>query len=151
MSGEPDLIKLYSKKILALAADLPNYAKLEHVSARAKKRSPLCGSSVSVELELSEGRIAGFTQDVKACALGQAAACITAKAIIGCSAAQVRVACAELQAMLTADGPIPADPFHDLEVLHPAIRFKNRHASILLSLEATTEALELAQNAENTG
>lgn len=37
MSGEPDLIKLYSKKILALAADLPNYAKLEHVSARAKK------------------------------------------------------------------------------------------------------------------
>ena len=80
MSGEPDLIKLYSKKILALAADLPNYAKLEHVSARAKKRSPLCGSSVSVELELSEGRVAGFTQDVKACALGQAAACITAAA-----------------------------------------------------------------------
>jgi NifU-like protein involved in Fe-S cluster formation len=53
--------------------------------------------------------------------------------------------------MLTADGPIPADPFHDLEVLHPAAQFKNRHASILLSLEATTEALELAQNAENTG
>ena len=151
MSGEPDLIKLYSKKILALAADLPNYAKLEHVSARAKKRSPLCGSSVSVELELSEGRVAGFTQDVKACALGQAAACITAKAIIGCSAMQVQAACAELQAMLTEDGPIPADPFHDLEVLHPAIQFKNRHASILLSLEATTEALELAQNAENTG
>ena len=151
MSGEPDLIKLYSKKILALAADLPNYAKLEHVSARAKKRSPLCGSSVRVELELSEGRIAGFTQDVKACALGQAAACITAKAIIGCSAAQVRVACAELQAMLTADGPIPAEPFHDLEVLHPAIQFKNRHASILLSPEATPEALELAQNAEHTG
>ena len=150
MTGEPDLIKLYSKKILALAADLPNYAKLEHVSARAKKRSPLCGSSVSVELELSEGRVAGFTQDVKSCALGQAAACITAKAVIGCSAAQVRLACTELQAMLTADGPIPAEPFHDLEVLHPAIQFKNRHASILLSLEATTEALELAQNAENT-
>jgi NifU-like protein involved in Fe-S cluster formation len=53
--------------------------------------------------------------------------------------------------MLTADGPIPADPFHDFEVLHPAIQFKNRHASILLSLEATTEALELAQSAENTG
>ena len=64
---------------------------------------------------------------------------------------QVQAACAELQAMLTADGPIPADPFHDLEVLHPAVQFKNRHASILLSLEATTEALELAQNAKNTG
>ena len=41
---------------MALAADLPNYAKLEHVSARAKKRSPLCGSSVSVELELRRAR-----------------------------------------------------------------------------------------------
>tara|TARA_E500000178_G_scaffold58673_1_gene55236 strand:+ start:91 stop:546 length:456 start_codon:yes stop_codon:yes gene_type:complete len=151
MPGDPDLIKLYSKKILALAADLPHYAELEHVTARAKKRSPLCGSSVSVELQLCEGRVAAFTQDVKACALGQAAACITAKAIIGCSAMQVRVACAELQAMLTEDGPIPADPFHDLEVLHPAAQFKNRHASILLSLEATTEALELAQKTKNTG
>ena len=64
---------------------------------------------------------------------------------------QVRVACAEFQAMLTADGPIPADQFHDLEVLHPAAQFKNRHASILLSLEATTEALELAQKSKNTG
>ena len=53
--------------------------------------------------------------------------------------------------MLTADGPIPADPFHDLEVLHPAAQFKNRHASILLSLEATSEALELAQKSKNTG
>ncbi len=150
MSSERDLIKLYSKRILALAANLPNYVELGHVSARTKKRSPLCGSSVSVELQFSEGRVVGFTQDVKACVLGQAAAYITAKAIIGCSAAQVRMACAELQAMLTADGPIPADPFQDLKVLHPAVQFKNRHASILLSLEATTEALELAQNPEST-
>ena len=42
MPGDPDLIKLYSKKILALAADLPHYAELEHVTARAKKTfSPL--------------------------------------------------------------------------------------------------------------
>ena len=149
MSDETDLIKLYSKKILALAADLPSYVALEQVSAQAKKRSPLCGSSVSVELQFSEGRVAGFTQDVRACALGQAAACITAKAVVGCSAAQVRMAYAELQAMLNAGGPIPAAPFQDLEVLYPAVQFKNRHASILLSLEATTDALELAQNTEN--
>lgn len=76
MSGETDLIKLYSGRILALAADIPHLERLADPDATVKKRSPLCGSTVTVDLSLRDGRIAAFGQDVKACALGQASASV---------------------------------------------------------------------------
>ena len=39
-------------------------------------------------------------------------------------------------------GPVPDAPFDGLEVMLPAREFRNRHASILLALDATVEALE---------
>jgi NifU-like protein involved in Fe-S cluster formation len=70
-SSETDLIKLYSARILALAADIPLLDRLDNPDATAKKRAPLCGSTVTVDLSLHDGRIVDFGQDVKACALGQ--------------------------------------------------------------------------------
>lgn len=147
MSGETDLIKLYSARILALAADMPHTTRLTAPDATVKRRSPLCGSTVTVDVVMKDGRIAEFAQDVKACALGQAAAAVVGRAVIGCTRAQIETALAELQAMLKSDGPTPAAPFDGLEVLRPARDYKNRHASILLSLEATAEAMAQAEKA----
>ena len=72
MSGETDLIKLYSARILALAADIPHAERLDAPDASVKKRSPLCGSTVTVDLCMDQGKVTKFGQDVKACALGQA-------------------------------------------------------------------------------
>lgn len=145
MSGETDLIKLYSARILALAADMPHTARLTGPDATVKRRSPLCGSTVTVDVVIKDGRIADFAQDVKACALGQAAAAVVGRAVVGCTRAQIETALAELKAMLTSDGPTPAAPFDGLEVLRPARDYKNRHASILLALEATAEAMAEAE------
>ena len=60
--------------------------------------------------------------------------------MIGLSQAQVLRARDELAAMLKDNGPVPAAPFQGYEVLTPARDYKNRHASILLVLEATAEA-----------
>lgn len=148
MSGETDLIKLYSSRILALAADIPHLERLDAPDATVKKRSPLCGSTVTVDVKLDEdGRIAAFGQDVKACALGQASAAVVGAAIIGASRAQVEKARDQLKAMLKQDGPAPDAPFDGLEVLRPARDYKNRHASILLALDATAEAMEQAGKA----
>lgn len=144
MSSETDLIKLYSSRILALAADIPHLERLENPDATAKKRAPLCGSTVTVDLKIDDGRIAAFGQDVKACALGQAAASVVAHNIIGRSLDEVETARDELKAMLTADQPAPKAPFADLEVLIPAREFRNRHASILLCLEASLDAFKAA-------
>ncbi|EAQ45129.1 hypothetical protein MED193_04846 [Roseobacter sp. MED193] len=144
MSSETDLIKLYSSRILALAADIPFLERLENPDASAKKRAPLCGSTVTVDLNIDEGRIVEFGQDVKACALGQASASVVGQNIIGRTLAEVETARDELKAMLTDGQPAPKAPFADLEVLIPAREFKNRHASILLCLEASLEAFKAA-------
>ncbi len=147
MSGENDLIKLYSGRILALAADIPHLERLTDPDATVKKRSPLCGSTVTVDVKMNNGRITEFGQDVKACALGQASASVVGNAIIGTTRAQVEAARDQLKSMMKNDGPAPDAPFDGLEVLMPARDYKNRHASILLVLEATAEAMEQAEQA----
>ncbi len=147
MSGENDLIKLYSGRILALAADIPHLDRLDAPDATVKKRSPLCGSTVTVDVKMQGGKVTEYGQDVKACALGQASASVVGNAIVGATRAQVETARDQLSAMLKKDGPAPVAPFDGLEVLMPARDYKNRHASILLALEAAAEAMEQAEQA----
>jgi NifU-like protein involved in Fe-S cluster formation len=145
MSDNAELIKLYSGQILSLAADIPLTDRLDNPQATVKRRAPLCGSTVTVDIVLEDGKIAQFGQDVKACALGQAAASVVASRIIGCTAPEITKARDQLSAMLREGGPAPDAPFDGLKVLEPAREFKNRHASILLALEATVEAIETAK------
>lgn len=147
MSGDTDLIKLYSQRILALAADIPHAGRLDAPQASVRKRAPLCGSTVTVDLDMAGGRITRFGQDVKACALGQAAASLVGAAIIGRTRAEVEAARDSLRAMLKEGGSPPGAPFAGYEVLEPAREYRNRHASILLSLEATAEAMAEAEQA----
>ncbi|NBE08847.1 iron-sulfur cluster assembly scaffold protein [Paragemmobacter ruber] len=149
--SDSDLVKLYSGRILELAADIPHHGRLPAPDGTARKRSPLCGSTVTVDLTLEGDRIASYGQDVKACALGQAAASLTARAMIGRTRDEVARARAELEAMLKRGGPVPAAPFDGLEVLLPARDYANRHASILLSLDATLAAMDAALTARAAG
>ena len=55
---QEDLMKLYSQRILALAAGIPHVGRLEHPQGSARKRSPLCGSTVTVDLTVEDGKIA---------------------------------------------------------------------------------------------
>ncbi len=147
MSQSTDLIKLYSARILALTAEIPHLARLEGPQASVRKRSPLCGSTVTVDLDVLDGRVSRFGQDVKACALGQAAAAVLGAGVIGCTALDLRRAADQLEAMLKSDGPVPDAPFDGYEALLPAREFRNRHASILLAAQAAAEAAEQASPA----
>jgi NifU-like protein involved in Fe-S cluster formation len=148
MTDQSDLIKLYSGRILALAADIPHLGRLDSPQASVRKRSPLCGSTVTVDLDLQAGRVVRFAQDVKACALGQAAAAVAGAAVIGRTPAELAGAAQALSAMLTAGGPVPPAPFDGFEALLPARDFRNRHASILLAIQAAAEAAAQAASAE---
>ncbi|MEP4198110.1 MAG: iron-sulfur cluster assembly scaffold protein [Aliishimia sp.] len=144
MSGDSDLINLYSGRILALAADIPCLERLPEPDATVKRRSPVCGSAVTIDLCITDGKVSQFGQDVKACALGQAAAAVTAQAVIGRTPAELITARDQMRAMLKDAGPIPDAPFDGFEVLSPAKDFRNRHASILLAIEAAAEAANIA-------
>lgn len=138
-------MKLYSQRILALAADMPRTDRLMNPTGTAKKRAPLCGSTVTVDVMLSDGIISDYAQDVKACALGQAAASVVGAVIVGLKPHDVQTARDQMMAMLKDDGPVPLPPFDGLEVLRPASEYKNRHASIMLAFDATLDAIASVQ------
>lgn len=145
--SDMDLVRLYSGRILALAADIPHLGRLPVPQGSARKRSPLCGSTLTADVVLRDGRVAEFAQEVKACALGQASAAIAGGAMIGRSLQELRAARDALAAMLKEGGPVPPAPFDGYGVLLPAREYRNRHASILLALEAAVEAVEAAEQA----
>ncbi len=147
MSTDTDLIKLYSAQILALGADMPRTKRLQEPTATARKRSPLCGSTVTVDIDLKDGKIADYGQDVKACALGQAAASVIGSVVVGLSPEVIQRGRDQLAAMLKEGGPVPSAPFEGLKVLEPARDYKNRHASILLTFDAILEAVAEAERA----
>jgi len=139
--SDTDLFKLYSQRILALAADIPRTEPLPEARHRANKRAPLCGSTIAVALNADAGRITDFSQQVHACALGQASAAIFGAQVIGRTRDEVAKLRDELAAMLKG-GPVPSAPFGEYEVLQAARDYPNRHASILLAPEATLAALD---------
>ena len=142
--SETDLIKLYSQRILALAADIPHVGRLPSPTASVTRRAPLCGSTITVDIVTADGRITEYAQEIRACALGQASAAFFGAAVRGCTRDQVAPLRAELTAMLREDGPTPQPPFDGYEVLRAARDYRNRHASILLAPEATLEAMDTA-------
>lgn len=148
--ADSDLITLYSGRILALAAAVPFTGRLQAPQGTARRRSPLCGSTITADVVLEGGRVARFAQDVRACALGQASAALLGAGIIGRSRQELEAARAALAAML-AGGPVPAAPFDGYEVLIPARDYRNRHASILLALEAACAAVAAAEEAAGGG
>lgn len=139
--SDADLIKLYSQRILALAADMPMTDPLPAPDATTRTRAPLCGSTIEVQITCADGRITGYSQSVHACALGQASAAIFGASVIGRDRAQVQALHDALAAMLKG-GPVPPAPFGDYDVLTAARNYPNRHGSILLAPEATLAALD---------
>ena len=137
-----DLISLYSKKILALASDIPHAERLSDPDASAMKRSPLCGSTITIDVKVEQGRIAEFGQDVKACALGQASAAVLGANAIGLDLQEAQQIREDLRAMLKDGAKPPTGKFEKLKLLEPARDYKNRHASIMLAYDATVEAME---------
>lgn len=133
---------IYNAKILELAGNIPRLGRLDAPDASAKAHSKLCGSTVIVDLKMQKGVVTDFTQDVKACALGQAAAAVVARNVIGAKLDELRRGRDQMRAMLKENGPPPDGRFAEAQVLQPVRDFKARHASTLLAFEAVVDAAE---------
>ncbi len=138
---------LYSVKVLTLAANMPHAGRLDAPQATSEKVSKLCGSRVLVDLSLHDGRVSDFAQDVKACALGQAAAAVLGANVMGAQVAEIEQARDALKAMLKTGGAAPEGRFADLAILEVVKAYPARHASTMLAFEAAAEAGRAALNA----
>jgi NifU-like protein involved in Fe-S cluster formation len=135
---------LYSAKVLALAANLPRLGRLTEPHGSAEKVSKLCGSRVTVDVQVEGGQVCDFAQDVKACALGQASAAVLGAHVIGASVQELESARDQFRAMLKAGGSPPEGRFSDLAMLAPVKDYPARHASTLLAFEAVCDAVRKA-------
>jgi NifU-like protein involved in Fe-S cluster formation len=135
---------LYSAQLLKLAANLPRSGRLAAPDASVEKVSKLCGSRVIVDLVMADGRVADFAQDVKACALGQAAASVLGEHVLGATVEELEIARNQFRAMLKMGGPAPEGRFSDLSMLAPVKDYPARHTSALLAFEAAAEAARQA-------
>jgi NifU-like protein involved in Fe-S cluster formation len=135
------LTNIYSQQILDLAGNIPRQGRLAAPDATAKAHSKLCGSTIIVDLVMQDGKVADFAHDVKACALSQAAASIMARNIIGATGPELRALRDQVRAMLKENGPAPGGKWAEIAVLEPVRDFKARHASTLLTFEATVDCI----------
>jgi NifU-like protein involved in Fe-S cluster formation len=136
---------LYNTRILRLAAGIPHQQRLGDPHGTSERRSPVCGSRVTVDVALdADGRIAALGQEVRACALGQASASLMGAHAIGRTLPELEEARDALTAFLAGTRDDPGG-WPGLELFDPARPHAARHASIRLAFEAVAEAAARAR------
>lgn len=139
-------LDLYTPEISALALGNPFPDRLADAHASAERRSPICGSRVTVDVALDEeGRVARVGTLVRACLLGQASSTLMARHVVGRTPAEIAAARDQLTAWLAGNGDVPQWP--GIDIFTPGLKLTARHPSIRLAFEAAAEAAEQAQHA----
>ena len=135
---------LYTTEILRLAASLNEPRQLERQGGQADLRSPTCGSRVSTAVELdASGKIVALSQQVHACAFGQASAALLERGAVGRTGGEVAAGLMQLDAWLAGSADQPSWP--GFAALAPARSRKSRHGAILLPFRALLAAIESAR------
>ena len=120
------------------------FGRLEDPDVSVTRTAPLCGSGIVVDLGIEDGAVTDYAQEIKACALGQAAASVIAEHVIGADLTELGVLRDQMAAMLAGGGPPPGGKWAALAALAPAKSATSRHGAIMLAVDATIEALEEA-------
>ncbi len=133
---------IYNGKILELAGNIPRIGRLAEPEATARAHSRLCGSTITVDLKIADGRVSDFAHDVKACALGQASSSIMARNVVGSTPDELRDLRQSVRRMLKDDGEPPQGRWADLKYLQPVREYRARHASTMLTFDAVVDAVD---------
>lgn len=131
---------VYSEKVLELAANMPRAGRLPSPDATATAHSKLCGSRITIDVTLSDGVVADYAQDVRACLLGQTSAAVVGANIVGSTPAELRAVAAQMRHMLKDNGSPPQGRWSDLSLLELVRDYKARHASVMLVFDALEDA-----------
>ncbi|VVT10489.1 Nitrogen fixation protein NifU [Sphingomonas sp. EC-HK361] len=134
---------LYNEAILRLATE-SHAERLADPMASSEKRSPICGSRVTVDVNVdADGRVSEIGMLVQACALGQASSALLGAHAVGRTPEELAQARDALTGWLAGEGGTPDWP--GMEVFTPALDYKARHPSIRLAFEAAAQAADEAR------
>jgi NifU-like protein involved in Fe-S cluster formation len=144
------LTELYSDKILEIAGNALQPARLDAPDGTARKVSKVCGSIIEVDVAVADGVITGYGHTVSACALGQTSAAIVAREVVGTRVEDFVALRSQMQDMLKNGGTPPDGKWSDLRYLEAVREYPARHASTLLVFDAVVEALQKAKSVQTT-
>lgn len=140
--------EIYNKDVIRLAADISRTEPLEAPDATVDAASPLCGSSITIDLKIANGKIIDYAHRLKACALGQASASVMAAVVVGLERSEVERARDQVEAMLKKGAVAPEGVWAPLKALAPAKDAAARHGAILLPFRAVLEAWDQIEQSE---
>jgi NifU-like protein involved in Fe-S cluster formation len=142
---------LYHPRVLELAGEISRLGRLVAPMGSVTKVSRVCGSTVTVDLDLKDGKVSDLGLAVEACALGQASAAILAKHAIGATAEEIVAARDGLRAMIKDGARPPEGRFWELRHLEGVRDYPPRHTSTMLAFEAAVAAIEQAETRAGQG
>jgi NifU-like protein involved in Fe-S cluster formation len=141
--NDPMNAPLYTTEILRLAASLREPHALEREDGRVELRSPTCGSRVATVVQLNEdGEVLALSQNVHACAFGQASSALLEQGAVGLGRVEIEAALRQLADWLAGTSAEPDWP--GIAALAPARSRIGRHQAILLPFRALLGAIENA-------
>ncbi len=139
MSSTP----IYSVEIMQIAGSVPSMERIKSADASVKKTAQICGSMIEVDINFEENEIVDYAHKINACVLGQAAAAVVAKNIIGSSGEEMRQLRLQMEKMLKKGGEAPGGKWAELAYLVPVRDFAPRHTSTLLVFDAVVACLDI--------
>jgi NifU-like protein involved in Fe-S cluster formation len=135
---------LYTLEILRLAGQSARFERIEHPDATVERRSPTCGSRVTIDMVFDDDRkVKAIGGDIRACAFGQAAAAMLHDFVQGQSAADLEGVLVALRLYLQGKSDA-VDALPGLAAFERARLHPGRHAAILLPFEAAVQAAQMA-------
>ncbi len=130
-------------QIMQIAGRMPDMERLVAPDASVRRVASICGSSIEVDINARDGNILEYAHKINACILGQAAASIVARNIVGTPGDEMRRLRMQMERMLKNGGEAPAGRWRELEYLSPVRDFAPRHASTLLVFDAVVACLDM--------
>lgn len=143
------ILSVYTDALIALSDTARAPARLAAPQASATATSPICGSSVTIDLNLNaDGTIAGFGYASESCALTRAVIALMRDAVTGTKPADVARAEKALRAILSGENPTLPPRWAGMAQLAGVKDFPARHNALLLPFAALQQAANLALAAE---
>lgn len=137
--------QFYHDTIIAEAKAGHGAGRLEAPDRTLTCDNPLCGDRVTLDLDLTHGKVAAVAHRTRGCLLTQAAASLLARHAVGLDGADARRALADLQALLQGEAMAPGWP--DLAMFAPVAAVRSRHECVLLPFRALERLLAADQPA----
>lgn len=131
---------VYSRQLMEHAALAEKPVRLPNPDLTARAVSVICGSVVTADLNVQNGKVVDFGFEVEACALTKTVVAIMRRAVIGKTRDEISRAGKQLEALLAGEESVPSGDWAELAILSPVRDYKARHNAILLPFVAIERA-----------